>query len=121
MGRMNGVEDTLTHRLETWSNNPPQYEHMLETYKSLGRCKAAIVRKKREIETVEEAITVEIDKPRSNDAKKAKLNATSKLKDELTELLAELEILEAEIKTLEFLKTMFNAANYRMKMVDNFA
>jgi hypothetical protein len=115
------VENTLHRKLEPWVNNPPDYETMIETYKQYGRIKSDIRYKKREIERVEELIIVDIDKPRSNEAKKAKLSATSELKDELTTLEANLEIIESEVKALEFMKTMFNAANYRTRLSEQYA
>ena len=115
------VESLLHRKLEPWVNNPPEYQTMIDRYKDHGRIKARIVTLKREIEKVEEAISAEIDKPRSNEAKKAKITATSGLKDSLAELEAELEIVDAEIKALEFMKTMFNAANYRMRLADQYA
>ena len=124
MSRLNGTANTpdevLRRKLEPWINNPPEYETMIETYKSLGRIKAAIARKKREIERAEELVTVEVDRPRSNEAKKAKLSATSELKDELSELEAELEVIDAEVKALEFMKVMFNASNYRTRLAEQY-
>jgi len=121
----NGVHDTIENalhrKLEPWINNPPEYTIMVETYKAYGRCKADIRYKKREIERVEDEITSEIEKPRSNEAKKAKLSATSELKDQLTTLEANLEILEAEVKALEFMKSMFSSSNYRMRLQEQYA
>lgn len=115
------VEDVLRKKLEPWINNAPEYQVMVDTYKQYGRCKSDIRYKKREIERAEELVIVEVDKPRSNDAKKAKLAATSVLKDELTTLEANLEIIEAEVKALEFMKTMFNASNFRMRLQESYA
>jgi seryl-tRNA synthetase len=123
MSRLSGdltPDDILRKKLEPWINNPPEYSTMIETYKALGRIKAAIARKKREIERAEELVTVEIDKPRSNEAKKAKLSATADLKDELSELEAELEVIDAEVKALEFMKVMFNASNYRTRLAEQY-
>lgn len=111
------IADTLLEKLEPWANNPPDYEEMNTTYREYGRLRAAIKRKERQISRAEESVTIDNDKPRSNDAKKAKLNATASLKDELSELEAEYAIVEAEVKALEFLKTMFQAATFRVKQV----
>ena len=117
----NGViENTISKQLEPWVNNPPAYETMIETYKKQGRLKAAIVRLKREIQRIEDQVSVDIDKPRSNEAKKAKLEATAEEKDKLSELEAELEIVDTDVKILEFQKTMFNAANYRMRLQEQY-
>jgi hypothetical protein len=120
-GAENVVESTLQQRLEPWVNNPPDYTVMVETYKSQGRLKAKIRLIKREIERTEDDISVEVDKPRSNEAKKQKLAATSHLRDELADLEAELELVESDVKALEFMKTMFNAANYRTRLSEQYA
>jgi hypothetical protein len=112
------ITDMLLQKLEPWVNNPPNYYEMKESYDAYGKLRAAIKRKEREIARAEESVTIDNDKPRSNEAKKAKLNATATLKDELAELEAELAIVESEVKALEFLKTMFQAATYRTKMMD---
>ena len=114
------VESVLAKKLEPWINNPPEYDDMITTYKRAGRLKALIRRKKRDIERAEELVTAEQDKPRSNDAKKAKLNATSSMKDDLADLEAELEVVEMEVKALEFMKTMFNASNYRTRLAEQY-
>lgn len=114
------VETALAKKLEPWINNPPEYIVMIETYKQHGRLKSQIRLKKRDIERAEEQVTAEQDKPRSNDAKKAKLEATAKLKDHLAVLEAELEIIESEVKALEFMKTMFNASNYRTRLAEQY-
>lgn len=116
----NTVESELAKKLEPWINNPPEYDLMIETYKSLGRIKAAIRRKKRQIEYAEEEVMRQVDRPRSNDARLMKNNSTSHLKDELAELEAELEIIDAEVKALEFMKTMFNASNYRTRLAEQY-
>lgn len=111
---------TIAQRLEPWINNPPDYYQMIEAYKELGRLNAAIKRKQREIAKAEESVTVDIDRPRSNDAKKAKLNATVTLKDELAELEALAAVADSEVKALEFMKVMFNASNYRTRLANDF-
>jgi len=114
------VETALHRKLEVWINNPPEYDVMIETYKQHGRLKAKIRLIKREIERIEENITVLIDKPRSNEAKKAKLDATVSLKDALADSEAELELVDSEIKALEFMKVMFNASNYRTRLAEQY-
>lgn len=118
MSRLNGTENPITSKLEPWLNNIPDYEDMQIMYRSYGKTKAAITRIKRQIQKKEDLVAIDSDKPRSNEAKKAKINATSEMLDTLTELEAELCELEAEIKILEFVKTMFNGATYRQRMVD---
>ena len=116
MKQPNDATDVLMKRLEVWVNNAPDYFEMRDIYKKYGITRAAITRKKRDIDRTEELITAEIDRPRSNDARKAKLNATAVLKDELAELEADLALIESEVKALEFMKTMFSSANYRTKL-----
>lgn len=115
------VDNVLQRKLEPWINNPPEYETMIETYKRLGRLKSDIRLIKRDIERVEDSISVDVDKPRSNEAKKRKLSATNDLRDRLAELEAELELVDAEVKALEFMKTMFNASNYRTRLAEQYA
>ncbi len=111
------LADALLKKLEPWANNPPDYHEMKRLYDEYGKLKAAIKRKEREITRIEESITAEIDKPRSNEAKQKKLKATADLKDDLAELEAEFAIIESEVKALEFLKTMFQAATFRVKQM----
>lgn len=111
-------DSILLKKLDPWANNPPSYYEMKEAYDSYGKLKAAIKRKERDISRAEESVTAEIDRPRSNEAKKAKLIATATMKDDLAELEAEFAIVESEVKALEFLKTMFQAATYRTKMME---
>lgn len=121
MPHVDTPDTVIAKRLEPWINNPPEYETMIETYKRQGRLKALIVRKKREIErTIEELNRTHDFKPRSNDAKLMKDNSTSHLRDELADLEAELEVVEANVKALEFMKTMFNASNYRTRLAESY-
>ena len=110
------IENALAESLDPWLNNVPDFYDMTRLYKRLGQLNAYIRRKKRAIEKVEETIAAETDKPRSNEARINKIQATAALKDELCDYEAEKEVVEAEIKAMEFHKTMFNAAGYRMKM-----
>ena len=118
--RSDSADMTIAKKLEPWINNPPDYYEMIEAYKEMGRINAAIKRKQREISRAEENVTAEIDRPRSNDAKKAKLAATVTLKDELADLEADFAIVEAQVKALEFMKVMFNASNYRTRLAVDF-
>lgn len=117
----NGAEQVLAQKLNPWLNQPPDYYDTEQSYKELGRLQAAVKLKHREITRAEETVINEQDKPRSNDARKAKLSATSELKDQLAELEAELAIADAAIKLLEFQKSMFSSAIYRTKMANDFA
>jgi hypothetical protein len=119
MGRLNTTD--LQTKLNVWLLNPPDYYDVTEAYTEYGRLRAAIKRKEREISRAEDIITIEIDKPRSNEAKVAKLTATATLRDELSELEAEYAIIEAQIKVLEFMKSMFSAATYSTKVRTDYA
>lgn len=115
------VEEVLLARLEPWINNPPDYFEMREIYTKYGKLKADIRRKQREIDRAEEEVMRMVDRPRSNEAKLMKNNSTSHLRDQLAELEAELAIVESEVKALEFMKTMFNAANFRTRLTVDLA
>lgn len=116
------VQDVLAKQLEPWIKNPPNYYEMRATYTKYGKIRASIRKTQRDIERAEEEVIRDNDvKPRSNDAKILKNNATSALKDTLAELEAELAEIESEVKALEFMKTMFNAANYRTRLQTDLA
>lgn len=111
----------LQAKLEPWVNNPPDYTEMKEAYLQQGKLRSAIRLKKREIERTEEQVMREVDRPRSNDAKRIRNNSTTALKDSLAVLEADLEIIESEIKALEFMKNMFSSANYRTRLLQDFS
>jgi hypothetical protein len=110
------IENALAESLDPWLNNVPDFYDMHDAYKKLGKLKAAIKRKKRDIERVEDTIAAETDKPRSNDARINRINATSTLRDELAEIEAQYEEIEALVKAMEFHRAMFSSAMYRTKM-----
>jgi len=111
------AENILARRLNPWLNNGiPDYYDVQTAYTKQGRLNAEIKKKQREINRAEETIIESIDKPRSNEARKAKLHATTTLKDELSELEALLAVVDAEVKLLEFQKSMFSSAIYRTKI-----
>ena len=111
-----GVDEVLKNSLEPWLNNVPDYYDVEKIYRQQGKLNSEIRKLKREIERKEEAIIVDIDKPRSNDARKAKLAATVELKDRLVGIESQLAIVDAEAKLIEIKIKMFNAANYRTKV-----
>lgn len=118
----NSANQVLVSRLNPWLNGGiPDYYDVQKAYKELGRLQAAVKRKQREITRAEETVVSEQDKPRSNDARRAKLSATSALKDQLSELEADLAIVETEVKALDFARSMFSSAVYRTKLMMDFA
>jgi hypothetical protein len=102
--------------LDVWVTNAPDYYDMTQAYRGYGRLKQLIILKEREIERIAEQVAVEEDKPRSNAARSRKLQATTKLSDELAELKAEFASTEAYVKSLEFAKSMFASAAYTLRM-----
>lgn len=114
------ADTIIAQKLNPWLNQPPDYYDTEQAYKELGRLNAAVKRKQREITRAEEQVMEEQTKPRSNEARKAKLHATTTLKDELAVLEQELAIIEADIKLLEFKKSMFSSAIYRTRMMTEF-
>ncbi len=110
------AKQTLEERLDPWLKNPPDYYDVTESYRVKGLLESSIKLKEREIARAEELVTIDQDRPRSNEAKKAKLEATSKLKDELAELQSQHAIIDSEVKALEFRLKMFSAATYSTKV-----
>ena len=106
----------LITKLKPWIEDPPDFFIVADEFKALGAIKAQIIQKKREIERVEDGVSIESDKPRSNEAKQQKLKSTITLKDELADLEAQHAVLELSVKRLEYRKTMFNASSYALKM-----
>lgn len=114
--RNDSIKDALGSKLEQWLNNPPDLYEMDEAYTNYGKLKALVRKIQRQIEAIEDEIMLEQDKPRSNEARKAKLTATASLKDTLANAEADLAIAETEVKKLEYRRSMFSAAIYRTKL-----
>jgi len=113
---MSKANEVLQKSLDPWLSNVPDYYDVQTMFRKQGKLKSEIRKLQREIDRKEDTITVDMDKPRSNDTRKAKLSATSSLKDNLAALESELAIVDSEVKLLELQIKMFNAANYRMKV-----
>lgn len=113
---MQEIMNDIKNKLDFWLNNPPDYHDMHDVYTRYGKLRGKITLLKRRIQRTEEIIMEDIEKPRSNEAKKMKINATAQMLDTLAGYESELCELEAEIKILEFQKTMFNAATFRSRM-----
>lgn len=107
--------ENLITKLRPWLEEPPDFYNVEQSFRLLGDLKSLIVKKKREIERIEDAIAVESDRPRSNEAKQKKLGSTVTHRDELADLESQLAIVEQTVKHLEYRKTMFNAASFALK------
>lgn len=113
------INAVIRNKLEHWVNNVPDYYELKEAYTIAANIRKDIIAIKRQIERAEELVAIEENAPRSNDARKRRLQATMQLKDQLAEKEQELEIVEARVKFGEINVRMFNPAMYRKKMLDN--
>jgi len=105
----------LATKLSPWMKNPPDYADVSEAYTKRGELQAKRAKLEREIRRVENNVVLTADRPRSNDTRMLKLEATYLLQDELAELDAQLAIVENRIRLLEFRKEMFKTASYQHK------
>jgi predicted nucleic acid-binding Zn-ribbon protein len=112
------TRDPIIEKLDPFLNNVPDYDEVKALYKKQGRLKSSIRLLQREIQRTEEEVNRQYDKPRSNDTRRVKDNATSHLNDKLAELEAELAIIDSDVKAMEYFKSMFQAAVFRAKMID---
>lgn len=103
-------------KISDWVTNVPDYYDMTTAYAYLGELRAKVIRLKREIERVEEQVAIQNERPRSNQARAERLQATALLKDTLADAEAETAIQEALIKSLEYRKAMFASATYSAKL-----
>jgi hypothetical protein len=79
----------MNENVKQWILQLPDYYKTKETFERLAELDAQIILLKREIEKAEDLIVLGDDKPRSNEARKAKILATSDMKDHLAQLEAE--------------------------------
>jgi len=103
-------------KIHEWIDNVPDYYDMTKAYETLGELRAQIIRLKREIERVEEQVSIEAERPRSNEARSRRLQATSIFKDSLADIEAKTAIQETLVKSLEYRKSMFSSAAYTAKL-----
>jgi hypothetical protein len=89
---------------------------MTSTYKRLGELRAQVIKLKREIERVEEQVSIEAERPRSNETRSRRLQATTVLKDSLADIEAETAIQETLVKSLEYRKSMYASMAYTTKL-----
>lgn len=106
----------MTSRAIDWLENPPDYYDMTTAYQRLGELRAQVIKLKREIERIEEQVSIAEERPRSNEARSRRLQATSILKDSLADTEAETAIQEAVIKSLEYRKSMYASVAYTTKL-----
>lgn len=109
-------DNTEGHKADAWIDNVPDYYDMTSAYENLAKIKAQIIRVKRSIERVEEQIAVDADRPRSNETRQKRLQATQTLKDELAEYESALAYAESSVKILEYKKSMFASVSYATKL-----
>jgi len=112
------AKDPILEKLDPFLNNVPDYDEVKALYKRQGKLKSDIRLLQRQIAKAIEEIDRIVEKPRSNDAKIMKANAASHLEDKLAELEAALAIVDADVKAMEYFKSMFSAAVFRAKMID---
>jgi hypothetical protein len=103
-------------KVSDWVSNVPDYYDMTAAYSLYGELKAQVIRLKREIERVEEQVAIQNERPRSNQARAERLQATSVLKDALADAEAQTAVQESVIKSLEYRKAMFASATYSAKL-----
>jgi hypothetical protein len=103
-------------KISDWVTHVPDYYDMTSAYAKFGELKAQIIRIKREIERAEEQVAIQNERPRSNQARAERLQATSLLKDTLADAEAEAAVQEALVKSLEYRKAMFASATYSAKL-----
>lgn len=106
----------MTSRINEWLENPPDYYDMTSTYKRLGELRAQVIKLKREIERIEEQVSIEAERPRSNETRSRRLQATTVLKDSLADIEAETAIQETLVKSLEYRKSMYASMAYTTKL-----
>lgn len=111
------ASDIIRRKLSSWLDNPPDFHDVEQAYKKLGIQRRIIRLLKRQIESLEDEIKVQSDRPRSNDTKQAIITATNQQRDQLAELESDLEEMEARIKFLEYAKSMYASASYQSRQL----
>jgi hypothetical protein len=119
MGLLNGDKspnDIIIEKINNWLSNPPDYYDVATVYDELAVLKRDVVLLRRQIKKAEEEIAQGVEKPRSNEAKIAKIQATRELLDTLASLESRIEFLEMNAKKLEYQKAMFSSSSYALKV-----
>lgn len=110
--------DVVQERINQWLGEIPDYYHVVDSYDTLGKIKEEIILLKRTI--AREIENLDLEKPRSNEAKKRKEEATSHLYDQLAALESQAAALEQRIKKLEYIKSMFSSCTYAARIKAGF-
>lgn len=109
------ADDILVERLHTWITESPDYYDVAEVYDRLADLKKQARLLRRDINATETEIDIEVDKPRSTEVKKRKLDATAALVETLAVIEADIEWYEMKAKKYEYMRGMFQSAGYVLK------
>ena|SRR5688500_4193573 len=120
---LNGVKKTdvelegnlqLLNKLNQWLDSPDRFT-MEDTYDKIGKLERAIKLLQKDMRKAENAAIDEIDKPRSNEAKKIRNKIVDPFLDQIADIEAELCILNAERRKLEYRRDMYKQAGWHYK------
>lgn len=118
MGLLNGdktPDDLIIERINKWLDNPPDFYDVTAVYDTLADLKRQARLLRGDIKRIENEVAQTIDKPRSNEAKLAKIQATEQLEETLTVVEADIEYYEMKAKKLEYARSMFASSTYALK------
>lgn len=116
-GETEEITTAIFKKLDKWINDPPDYDDVEKAYKMRGRLQSTKIALVRDIEAAEDEIVSDEDnKPRSNATRIKKLEATKNLRNKLAEVECQMAENDALCKWLEFRKSMFSAAVFRVKI-----
>jgi hypothetical protein len=107
--------ELIEDRLNSWLNNPPDYYTVTEVYDRLSELKRRARLYRGDISRIEDEVSIEVDKPRSTEAKKRKLEATAGIVAELVLLEAEIEYYSEQAKKFEYIRGMFASSSFALK------
>lgn len=104
----------IVKKYTDWVENIPEFYETQALFMQLAEYKKLARQLRKEIKQKEDQVITEQDKPRSNEAKIAKIEATKELTDQLADIEAELEKLEVLARFVEIQKTMFQQSSYQI-------
>lgn len=110
------ISAALFKKLTPWLYDIVDFHDVEQAYKLKGQLEAREITLKHEIDRVEKETVLEHGQPRSNEARKLKLGASKELRDQLTQIEADLKIVENQCKWMEFRRDMLKSAIYRTKV-----